>query len=116
MSLENSLMSGMLFVLLAAILMPGHAAASECGVDVYGLDVQGGRIVGYISNTGDSTDNIEYTIYIDDDEAVTGSFDLKSHSVRKIEHYYSFDSGEHTIELEADSDCGDYDSEEVVGS
>jgi hypothetical protein len=113
MDIKMPMFIAILFAFLA-VFMPVQALASGCGVDVYSLDVQDGKIIGYVRNTGDTIDLIDYTIYVNGDEVRTGSFELDAYTARRIEHSYSFGHGEYEIEMEAESDCGDSDSRSVT--
>lgn len=101
---------------LVAMLIstPVFASETSCGVDVYGLDVQGSKVVGYIKNEGTGLQLINYSITVNDEAIRTGSFELEPSTTRKIEHTYTFGHGEYVIELSAEAECGASDSESII--
>ncbi len=109
------MISAFVFVLVAMSMsiMSSPAYASVCGVNVYALDVDGNEIVGYIRNTGDTLEVIDYDIYVNDGVVKSGGFELDPDEARRIEHDYNFGFNEYEIELVAEADC-DADDSEVI--
>ncbi len=60
--------SAAIFCILALSLAMVSARAQSCGVDVYGpLSVRDSTIKGYVKNTGNASETINYTIYVGDE-------------------------------------------------
>lgn len=114
MNIRNtSLLIGTILTFLA-MFMSNPVLASTCDVDVYGLNVEGNRIVGYVQNAGTGVELIEYGFYVNDNTVRTGSFELDPSQARRIEHTYSFGHGEYSIELTAEAECGSDDNETII--
>jgi hypothetical protein len=113
MNYSGLVLASMIF-LFVAMSMSVASMATECGVNVYGLEVDDGEIVGYAQNTGDFIELINYSIYVNNVAVSTGSFGLSPDTSRRIEHSYNFGHGEYDIELRADIACGDSDSETII--
>ncbi len=106
-------LSAVVFAFLA-ILISTPTFAFTCGVNVYGLNIEGDKIVGYVQNSGTGLELISYAFYVNGEEVRTGSFELRMSQTRRIEHTYSFGHGEYTIELWAEAGCNANDSETIV--
>lgn len=101
--------------ILALLLLVNSASAQSCAVDVYGpLTVRDSTIEGYIRNTGNASETINYTIYVDDSLVKSASLELNASESQKVTKTHSFGYGIHTIKLNATADCGANDSETMI--
>lgn len=94
-------------IFLAAMLMLNVAAAAAdvCGVDVYGLDVQGNTVSAYVKNTGCCTKPVYYTLYVDGGVVDSGQFILASGSIKRFEKVYTFGYGRYEVRLTVSDSC-----------
>lgn len=103
------------FCIFAIFLAVNPAGAQTCGVDVYKLlIVNGDTIEGYVRNTGNASEIINYTIYVGNDLVESGSLELNASESQKVSDTYSFGYGTHTVKLNATAGCGMQDSETMV--
>lgn len=94
------------FGLTVSVLAPFVGASqSNCGVDVYNLDVRGDVISAYVKNTGCCTKPIYYTLYIDGGVVDSGDFVLAAGSIRRFEKTYNFGYGRYEVRLTVTDNC-----------
>ena len=77
MDYRNGLLLSVAAFVFLALSMPVPAFASECDVEVYGLNVEDSKIVGYVRNIGDGPEVIRYTFYVNDNKVRTLSWSEK---------------------------------------
>ena len=86
-----------------------------CGVDVYGLNVEGSKIIAHIKNTGNWKELVSYTIYVNDNEASSEEKVLEAGKIwdLEVEHNFEPSYSEYRIRIEVNTDCTAEDSEEM---
>ena len=100
-------------IALVLLAVSSLAQSAECELDVYGAEVEGNVISGYVKNTGIAPQAVSYTVNVNGGTVSEGGVTLDPDEEYRVEHYHSFLPGSHYVKLEASSECGahDYDSE-----
>jgi hypothetical protein len=111
--MNSILLPVFVFFLVFSSCMAFGAGAQECGVDVYGLDVQKNEIFANIKNTGWEPENITYSVYVNDKQVFSGNLALDVTETVRTGISYSFNYGEYVIKIVASAGCGYQDSETV---
>ncbi len=101
-------------LLVGLILTFSLAQAQICGVDVYNLHVEANRITAYIRNTGSSTQEIVWYLWIDNSIRYWDKMRLAPGQSQAITRTWSFGTGEHSVLFEAESACGADDNEQAI--
>ncbi len=84
----------------------------ECGTDVHGLSYSDGKITFGVRNTGIRESSISYSLRVDGSVVKTGVVSLSPGEDASVTHDYYL-SGDGSITVEAEADCGSKDTETV---
>ncbi len=103
---------GMMMVFLSVFSSP--VFAQSCDIEIYGLVAENDHVYAHIENLGDSTETINYTFYVDDEEVNSGVTDIDSGEEEMVSHSYNFAPGSYDVELRAEADCGATDIQRLI--